>query len=137
MPANPIHGIVPILCVKDTTRAIDFYRLLGFSAERYAGGDSYTFLNRGPWQLHLNQSDAVAAGENSGSGVYFYLAPGTAATLQDEFRSAGAPIQSPLAPREWKMLEFVVVDPDSNLLRFGEYMTAPSAASGVSTRQAG
>ena len=135
MPTNPIHGIVPILCVKDMTRAIDFYCLLGFSAERYAGGDGYAFLNRDQWQLHLSQSDMVAEGENPGNGVYFYLALGTAATLQDEFRSAGAPIQSPLAPREWKMLEFVVVDPDSNLLRFGEYMNAPSAASGLSTRQ--
>ena len=33
------------------------------------------------------------------------------------------------------MLEFVVVDPDSNLLRFGEYMHPPSAVSGLSTRQ--
>lgn len=35
------------------------------------------------------------------------------------------PIASSLAPREWKMLEFVVVDPDNNLLRFGEYTDAP------------
>ena len=120
MPTSPIDHVVPILCVKDMTRSISFYRLLGFSAERYRGGDSYAFLNRDQWQLHLAQSDMLPVGENPGNGVYFYLAPGTA--LQAEFRTAGASIQSPLAPREWKMLEFVVVDPDSNLLRFGEYI---------------
>lgn len=122
---NPITHIVPILCVKDITRAISFYRLLGFSAERYAGSDSYAFLNRDQWQLHLSQANPFPAAENPGHGVYFYLAPGAAAALEAEFRAAGTPIASPLAPREWKMLEFVVVDPDSNLLRFGEYTDAP------------
>ena len=125
MASIPIIGVVPILCVRDMTRAINFYRLLGFSAERYAGGDGYAFLNRDQWRIHLSKTDTLPEGENPGNGIYFYLAHGTAAALQAEFRTAGAPVQSPLAPREWKMLEFVVVDPDSNLLRFGEHSTAP------------
>ena len=127
MPADPILYVVPILCVKDMTRAIDFNRLLGFSAERYRGGDGYAFLNRDRWQLHLAQSDMLPENEHPGNGVYFYLAPDTAAALEAEFRAAGAPIRSPLAPREWRMNEFVVVDPDENLLRFGEYGDAPAA----------
>lgn len=121
MPKHPITHVVPILCVRDMARAIDFYQLLGFTAHRYQGGDGYTFLHRGPWQLHLSQSDMLPGGENPGNGVYFYLASDTAAALQEEFRAAGASIRSPLSLREWRMNEFVVVDPDENLLRFGEH----------------
>lgn len=62
----------------------------------------------------------LVEGNNPGNGIYFYLASGTAAALEAEFRAAGAPILSPLSPREWKMNEFVLADPDANLLRFGE-----------------
>ena len=95
MTSDPVDRIVPILCVKDMTRAIDFYRLLGFSAKRYAGGNGYAFLTRGQWELHLSQSDMLPERENPGNGVYFYLAPGTAAALEAEFRAAGAPIRCP------------------------------------------
>ena len=125
MPANPIDRIVPILCVRDMSRAINFYRLLGFSARRYAGGDGYAFLTRDQWELHLNQTDTLPESENPGNGVYLYLASGTAANLEAEFRAAGVPIQSPLAPRPWRMLEFVLLDPDTNLLRFGEHLPTP------------
>lgn len=121
MSPDPITRVVPMLCVQDMTRAIEFYRLLGFSAHRYQGGDGYAFLDRDSWQIHLSQSD-MPAGEHPGNGIYFYLAPNTAAALEAEFRAAGAPVRSPLSPREWRMNEFVVVDPDENVLRFGEYL---------------
>jgi hypothetical protein len=59
------------------------------------------------------------------SGVYFYLADRAAAALGAEFRAAGIPILSPLAPREWHMNEFILSDPDGNLLRFGEDILIP------------
>jgi catechol 2,3-dioxygenase-like lactoylglutathione lyase family enzyme len=120
MPNSSIHRAVPILAVKELTRSIDFYRLLGFSAQRYQDGDGYAFLTRDEFEIHLAQSDMLVEGRNPGNGIYFYLTPDTAAALQAEFRAAGAPILSPLAPREWKMNEFVLSDPDGNLLRFGE-----------------
>ena len=119
MTANPILRVVPMLVVQELTRSIAFYRLLGFSARRYQNGDDYAFLSRDGSEIHLNQSDMLE-GHNPGNGIYFYLAPGTAAALEAEFRAAGAPILSPLSPREWKMNEFVLADPDANLLRFGE-----------------
>lgn len=120
MPADSILRVVPMLAVKELTRSIDFYRLLGFSAHRYQNGDGYAFLTRGSFEIHLAQSNMLVEGQNPGNGIYFYLASGTAAALEAEFRAAGAPILSPLAPREWKMNEFVLADPDANLLRFGE-----------------
>jgi hypothetical protein len=117
-----ILRVVPILPATDISRSIAFYKLLGFSAREYqgaGGGGGYAFLTRDTFDIHLYHVDELAGG-GSPSGVYFYLAPGTAATLEAEFRSASAPILSPLAPRPWKLNEFVLSDPDGNLLRFGE-----------------
>lgn len=82
--------MVPILPVADLTRSIDFYRRLGFSARRYGDGDGYAFLNRDSFQLHLCRSDMLVKDHNPGSGVYSYLARGSAASLEAEFRQAGA-----------------------------------------------
>lgn len=121
MASSPIVRFSPILTVTDMSRSIGFYELLGFAAERYQGGDSYAFLTRGGLEIHLAQSDMLIKGQNPGNGVYFYLQGGTAAALEAEFRARGAAILSPLKVREWKMNEFVLADPDANLLRFGEH----------------
>jgi catechol 2,3-dioxygenase-like lactoylglutathione lyase family enzyme len=121
MPAQSIARIVPILPAKNLARAMDFYRLLGFSAHAWRDGDSYAFLTRDQLDIHLRTAPDLIEGQNP-SGVYFYLADGTAAALEAEFRAAGVKILSPLAPREWKMNEFVLSDPDGNLLRFGEHL---------------
>ena len=124
MADHSIPRAVPILAVKDLARSIEFYRLVGFAARRYRDGDSYAFLNRDRFELHLCRSDTLIQGRNPGNGVYFYLARGSAAALEGDFRGAGASILSPLAPREWQMNEFVLADPDGNLLRFGEELPA-------------
>jgi catechol 2,3-dioxygenase-like lactoylglutathione lyase family enzyme len=123
MPAQTIARIVPILPVKNLARAMDFYRLLGFSAHAWRDGDSYAFLTRDQLDIHLRTAPDLIEGQNP-SGVYFYLADNTAAALETEFRAAGVKILSPLAPREWKMNEFVLSDADGNLLRFGEDLPA-------------
>jgi catechol 2,3-dioxygenase-like lactoylglutathione lyase family enzyme len=119
MPSQTIARIVPILPVKNLAQAMDFYRLLGFSAHAWQDGDSYAFLTRDQLDIHLRTSPDLIEGQNP-SGVYFYLVDNSAAALEAEFRAAGVNILSPLAPREWKMNEFVLSDPDGNLLRFGE-----------------
>jgi predicted lactoylglutathione lyase len=123
MAEHSIARIIPILPVKNMTRAIDFYNRLGFSDRRWQDGDNYAFITRDGLEIHLIQSDMLIEDQNP-SGVYIYLAPGTAAALEAEFRAAGVKILSPLAPREWEMNEFVLSDPDANLLRFGEDLPA-------------
>ena len=120
MAKQPIARIVPILLVKNLARAMNYYRRLGFATKAYEDGDDYGFLTRDAFEIHLTQSDMLVEDHNPGCGVYFYLASGTAAALEAEFRTAGVKILSSLAPREWKMNEFVLSDPDANLLRFGE-----------------
>jgi catechol 2,3-dioxygenase-like lactoylglutathione lyase family enzyme len=109
-----ILRIVPILPVSDLARAMDFYRSLGFSAADYDGRGNYAFLSRDALRMHLRAAPDLVAGHNT-SGVYFYLAD----------RAAGVSILSPLAPREWHMNEFILSDPDGNLLRFGEDILIP------------
>jgi len=119
MAKPSIALVVPVLPVSDLTRAINFYHRLGFTSKRYQDGDSYAFIHRDGHELHLTNNRNLI-GKESPAGVYFYPANGTAAALEAEFRAAGVPIAEPLAPREWKMDEFVVKDPDGNQLVFGE-----------------
>jgi len=123
MADRPIQRIVPILPVGDLARSIAYYCRLGFAAEPYDNGGEYAFLTRDSLEIHLRTARDLIEGQNP-SGVYFYLKPGSAAALEAEFRDAGVPILSPLAIREWKMNEFVLSDPDGNLLRFGENLSS-------------
>jgi len=121
MPGKVIQSICPILPVHNLRRAMDFYRLLGFSCTPYQEADFYAFLTRDGLEIHLCKATNLIEDHNP-CGVYFYLADGTAAALEAEFRAAGVTILSPLESREWKMNEFMLSDPDGNLLRFGEHL---------------
>lgn len=68
MKNKTILRFVPILAVKDLTRSIAYYRLLGFSARRYRDGDSYAFLTRDGHELHLTQSNMLVEGQHPGNG---------------------------------------------------------------------
>jgi catechol 2,3-dioxygenase-like lactoylglutathione lyase family enzyme len=119
LPGGSLRHIVPILPVRSMQRSLAFFRALGFTAERYMDGDDYAFLDRDGLQMHLRNAPDLIDGQNP-AGVYFYLASGTAATLQAEFEAAGITILSRLEVRAWKMNEFMLSDPDGTLLRFGE-----------------
>jgi hypothetical protein len=124
MKKHTIARIVPILPVSDLERAMSYYRRLGFSADPHEDGDECAFLTRDRLEIHLRTESDLIEGQNP-SGVYFYLAHGNATALEAEFRAARVPILSPLAPRESQMNEFVLSDPDGNLLRFGEDLAKP------------
>jgi len=119
MSSETIAVVVPILPVRDLTRAIEFYEQLGFTAKRYRDSDFYAFLQRDGRALHLSKTPELIP-ENNFVRVYFYLHDGAAAALEAQCRAAGMAIVEPLAPREWKMNEFVLQDPDGNRLIFGE-----------------
>lgn len=119
MADKMISSITPILPSHNLPRAMDYYRLLGFTCTPYQDGDGYAFLTREGLDIHLRKAPDLIENHNP-CGVYFYLPLGTAAALEAEFRVAGVKILSPLEPREWKMNEFMLSDPDGNLLRFGE-----------------
>ena len=105
--------------MRDLTRAIEFYEQLGFTAKRYRDGDFYAFIQRDGWELHLSKSPELIP-EHNFVRVYFYLREGTVSALEAHCRATGLTIVEPLAPREWKMKDFVLRDPDGNRLIFGE-----------------
>lgn len=117
-----IATVVPILPVRDLTRAIEFYERLGFAPRRYRDGDFYAFIQRDGCELHLSKTPELVP-EHNVVRVYFYLREGTAAVLEAKCRAAGMMIVEPLAPRESKMKEFVLRDPDGNRPIFGESLT--------------
>ena len=100
-------------------RAIEFYEQLGFTAKRYRDGDFYAFIQRNGRELHLSKTPDLIP-EHNIVRVYFYLSAGTVEVLEAQCRANGMAIVEPLAPREWKMKEFVLRDPDGNRLIFGE-----------------
>lgn len=110
--SEAIAAVVPILPVRDLTRAIEFYEHLGFTAKRYRDGR----------ELHLSKTPELFP-EHNFVRVYFYLSAGTVAALYAQCRANGMAIVEPLASREWKMKEFVLRDPDGNRLIFGESLT--------------
>jgi predicted enzyme related to lactoylglutathione lyase len=122
MSSQTIAVVVPILPVRDLTRAIEFYQQLGFTARRYRDGDFYAFIQRDGRELHLSKTPGLVP-ENNHVRVYFYLRKGTAAALEAHCRAGGMTIVEPLTAREWKMKEFVLRDPDGNYLIFGESLT--------------
>ena len=119
MTNKSITCVVPVLPVSDLTRAISFYHRLGFTSKRYKGGDNYAFIHRDEHEIHLTKYDGLIEQQNHG-GAYFYLSNGTAAALEAEFLSAGIALSERLTPREWRMNEFALRDPDGNQLVFGE-----------------
>ena len=123
MAAALLRSIIPILPVHSIARAVEFYHSLGFSTSPYGDADDYAFAFRDGLEIQLRRAPDLEHGlpqHSNPSGCYFLLQPGAALALEAEFRAAGVPILSPLAPREWRMFEFMVSDPDANLLRFGE-----------------
>lgn len=81
-----ISSIFPIHNLK---RAINLYRLRGFEKTPFCEGG-------GP-QLHIGQAEDLIENRNP-CGVYFYLADGTAAALEDESRAASVTILFPPRP---------------------------------------
>ena len=120
-PSGPgLSAAVPILPVRNLGRAVAFYGQLGFAAQPGSTSE-YAILLCDRSELHLRlAADLSPADAESPSGIYFPLTPGTAAPLERGFREASIPILSALSPRPWGMREFVMADPDGNLLRFGE-----------------
>ena len=107
----------PVLPVGDIVRAVDLYRGLGFTVERYTGADPYAFARRDDVHLHLAQAASIDA---LSSMVSVYLYVDDAAALHAEWSAVKLPGHLHRAkPTAYGLLEGAYVDPDGNLLRFG------------------
>ena len=107
----------PVLPVSDLDSAVDHYRKLGFDVRVYDGGAAYAFAARNDIALHLAQVSELDPATNT-SACYLYVDDADA--LYATWRQAEiegrltAPVDT-----DYDLREGAHVDPDGNLLRFG------------------
>ncbi len=125
MSAPPVPGridvTIPILPAQDLAATEAFYAGLGF-ARPGAAHEGYLLLERDQIEIHFWLCPDRAIAEQSGC----YVRTPDADALFAEFQAAGIWQTAKLLPvqnREWGMREFYVIDPNGNLLRFGQYLS--------------
>lgn len=105
---------IPVLPSLDIPRSRRFYAAMGFNETVYEA-DNYLIMRRDRIELHFWLTDDRRLPENTSC----YIRGGQIVALYAEYEAAGIAGLKPLEVRPWDMLEFYVVDPDGNLLRFG------------------
>ena len=115
--------ISPVFPVRDIDLAVEHYRRLGFSVERYAGPADYAYAQRDGVEIHLTQVNDLKPKRNT-SAVYLYVDDADA--LYREWREAGTDGRV-LEPSDtsYGLREGACLDPDANLIRFGSAIDRP------------
>lgn len=117
--------------VTDFPRALTFYRgLLRFEIV-FTHGDPpfYGEVRRDDARLnlrHVDESPFVADMREQEQLLSAYITTADAEALFREFQDAGADFQETLQVKPWGATEFVVRDPDGNLLLVGTPSALPS-----------
>ena len=114
----------PQLFVTDIVASCDWYESrLGFAmAFLYGEPPFYGQVSRGGARLNLRQLDAMPYQGDIREREQLlaaYIPVANVAALFEECRLAGADLQQKLETKPWGAQEFVVRDPDGNLLCFG------------------
>ncbi|MCV0427259.1 MAG: VOC family protein [Roseibium sp.] len=119
--SSKLSHIAPVFPVSDIAASIAYYRdrLLFDVLFEWADNDGepirYAVLGREDVSLHLTQSDqprkTTAYCFVDGVDGYYELA-----------KAAGGNITEDIADQPWQMREFETVDPDGNVLLFGEHL---------------
>jgi catechol 2,3-dioxygenase-like lactoylglutathione lyase family enzyme len=110
-PAGLPKRITPIFPVVDLDVSFAFYRRLGFSTRRYEPG-GYGFITLDGVELHLGVVPEVV----SPSSAYLYVED--ADELASRWTAPDIAVHPP-QDTPWGMHEGAVVDPDGNVIRFG------------------
>ena len=114
----------PQLFVTDIVASCAWYESrLGFAiAFLYGEPPFYGQMARAGARLNLRQLDAMPYQDNVREHEQLlaaYIPVANVAELFEEYRLAGADFQQKLETKPWGAQEFVVRDPDGNLLCFG------------------
>lgn len=138
--ASRLRRATPQVFVTDVERAMTFYRaLLGFEVVfMYGDPPFYGEVRRGDASLNLrlvDRSPFVAGAREQEQLLSAYVTTTDVQDLYLEFEAAGVDVQEELQRKPWGAEEFVIRDPDENLLLFGAPSAEPSWAgrSGVSS----
>jgi catechol 2,3-dioxygenase-like lactoylglutathione lyase family enzyme len=115
-----LTAIHPKLPMRDKTKTKDFYiNHLGFQEFGKADYVGYLMLFRNNVQIHFFEFKALDPSENYGQ---VYIRTKDIHRLYQEFINKQVKIHpnGPLEAKPWGQLEFSLLDPDNNLLTFGQ-----------------
>ena len=111
------HGSATTFHVSDLAASLQFYTsLLGF-AERFCFGD-YAGVQHGDVQIHLSGPKSTNKRSVGQGGIYIFC--DDVDSYYSEVLSKGVKTQAPPKDYEYGMRDFVLEDPDGNLLGFGQ-----------------
>ena len=106
---------IPVLASLDMKRTLDFYEnVLGFRTQHFEGF-SYGIAVRGDTEIHFWACDEKHIAENTSC----YLRVDDIAAVHREL-SPKLPSLQAVARTAWGMDELYVIDPDGNLIKFGQ-----------------
>jgi catechol 2,3-dioxygenase-like lactoylglutathione lyase family enzyme len=115
----------------DIDRTARFYADLGFTLE-HRTGDEYGILVRDGIELHFFAYRDLDPAANC-AGCYVRVSDVDA--LHAEFAERQVERLTPVEDKRWRMREFAIIDPNGNLLRFGQAVaTRPAGAPSGSPR---
>lgn len=115
MHSNCLGKAIPVLASLDMVRTLDFYReALGFRTQHFAAA-GYGIALRGETELHFWACTEKHIAENTSC----YIRVADIAAVHREF-SAKLPALPAVVHTAWGMDELHVLDPDGNLLKFGQ-----------------
>ena len=112
--------IHPKLPMRDKSKTRDFYLgKLGFTEFGRADYDGYLMVQKDGIQVHFFQFDGLNPGENYGQ---VYIRTDDIDGLYQSLQNRGVVIHpnGPLEMKPWGQKEFSLLDPDNNLLTFGQ-----------------
>jgi catechol 2,3-dioxygenase-like lactoylglutathione lyase family enzyme len=127
MPARALlRAAYPQLFVTDIARAVEFYRKLGFvTVYLYGEPPFYGLISRDGAGLNLRHVDSPVIDRSREESLLSAGIPvDDVAALHAEFTAHGVELAQPLKVQPWGTTDFVVRDPDGNLLCFYEEAAA-------------
>lgn len=110
---------IPVLASLDMARTLDFYqRVLGFATQQFAGF-SYGMAVRGETEIHFWACNDKHIAENTSC----YIRVTDIAAVHQELCPKLPSLQAAVRTA-WGMDELYVIDPDGNLIKFGQESSA-------------
>jgi catechol 2,3-dioxygenase-like lactoylglutathione lyase family enzyme len=121
-------GAHPQLFVSDVEASCRFFvRKLGFTVRfKYGKPVFYALVQRNNACLNLRYVRAVVLNREAERDLLSASIPvGNLKALYLEYQSVGAPMHQPLKKQPWGTEDFIVRDPDGNLIHFAESVKPP------------
>ncbi len=115
-----LTSIHPKLPMRDKQTTLEFYQKLGFEAFGNTDFEDYLMVEKGSIQIHFFLFKELDPKENYGQ---VYIRSNDIDADYQEFSNRHAAAIHPnghLANRPWGQREFSILDPDHNLLTFGQ-----------------